>query len=164
MKPGKLLESEESPRSENVNYESGKIEVEDDKSPAQEDQNLMHLEDAITIAAESVQEAVSWDHLNELYESCGTKEFEVSLKKSEETSTNDSSGNGMVQTESSVDINEKSEATAKIHTLTAETGEKTIMEMQWSMNCHDTTLISPVRPEVGSQDVQGTFTFHLVFI
>ncbi|XWS24944.1 hypothetical protein CRYUN_Cryun27aG0028200 [Craigia yunnanensis] len=155
LKPEKVLESEESPRSENVNYESDKIEVEDDKSPAQEDQNSMHLEDANTIAAESIQEVISWDHLNELCESCGRKEFEVSLKKAEETITDNSSGKGMVQTESSVDINEKSGAIAKIHTLTAETGEQTIMEIQWSVSSHDTTLISPVRPEVASQDVQG---------
>ncbi|XP_022772481.1 uncharacterized protein LOC111315162 [Durio zibethinus] len=155
LKVEKLLESE-SPRSGNVNYESDKIEVEDDKSSPQEDQNSMHLEDANTIAAESVQEVFSWDYSNKFCESCVTKEFEVSLKKAEELSTDNSSGKGMVQTEGSVDFNEKSEATAKIHTLTAEAGEKTISEIQWSVSSHDTTLISPLRPKVGSQDLQGT--------
>ncbi|XVE60109.1 hypothetical protein DITRI_Ditri05aG0100800 [Diplodiscus trichospermus] len=156
LKPEKVLESEESPRSKNVNYQSDKTEVEDVKTPAQEDQNSMQLENANTNAAESIQAVVSWDQLNEPCKTCGTEELKFSLQDVEETSTDDFSGKEMVQTESSVDINENSEATAKVHTLTAETGEKTITEMHWSVSSHHTTLTSPLRTEVGSQDLQGT--------
>ncbi|XP_017981271.1 PREDICTED: uncharacterized protein LOC18592650 isoform X1 [Theobroma cacao] len=156
LKQEKVLESEKSSMSENVNDESDKEEVEDDNNPAQEDQNSKHLEDATMTAAEPVKEVVVCDHWNELCASCGSKKFEVSLKKAEGTSTNHSSGKGMVHTESSVEINENSDATAKIHTITAETGEKIIMGMQWSLSGHDTTFRSPHRPEVGSQDMLGT--------
>ncbi|XP_021283904.1 uncharacterized protein LOC110416280 isoform X2 [Herrania umbratica] len=157
LKLEKVLESEKLSTGENVNNESDE-EVEDDNNPAQEYQNSKQLEHATMTAAQPVQGIVVCDHLNELCASCGSKKFEVSLKKAEETSTNHSSGKGMVHTESSIEINEKSDATAKIHTITAETGEKIIMGMQWSLSGHDTTLISPHRPEVGSQDMIGTIS------
>ncbi|XVF37209.1 hypothetical protein REPUB_Repub19eG0127000 [Reevesia pubescens] len=153
LKLMKILESEESARGENVDYKSDKVDVEDDKSSAQDDQNSMHLEDANIPAVEPVQGVVFWDSLNELCGSCGAKEFVESFKKAEETSTNGSS-----QPQSSVEINEKSEATVKIHTISAETGEKTNMEMQCSLSDQDTTLISPLRPQVGGGDVQCTIS------
>ncbi|KAK8692145.1 hypothetical protein V6N13_075623 [Hibiscus sabdariffa] len=134
------------PVQEVVFQESDEMEVKEDTRLAQEDQNSMHLEDTNITAAESVQEVVFWDHLNKVCESGGTEESRDSLKKAEETGTSDSSAIGMVQTESSVETNEMSEAT----------GQTTIMAMRWSLSSHDKELISPLRPQVASQDYQGT--------
>ncbi|KAK8552351.1 hypothetical protein V6N13_120757 [Hibiscus sabdariffa] len=134
------------PAQELVFRESDKIEVKEDTSLALEDQNSMHLEDINITAAEPVQEVAFRDQMNNVTGSGGTKESEVSLKKAEETRTDDSSGIGTVQTESSVETNEMSEATC----------QKTVMAMQWNLSSHDKYLISPLRPQVGSKDVQGT--------
>ncbi|KAK8642926.1 hypothetical protein V6N13_012250 [Hibiscus sabdariffa] len=134
------------PVQELVIQESDTIEVKEDTSLALEDQNSMYLEEFNITAAEPVQEVAFWDHMNKVTGSGGTKESEVSLKKAEETRTGDSSGIGTVQTESSVETNEMSEATC----------QKTVMAMQWSLSSHDKYLISPLRPQVGSKDVQGT--------
>ncbi|OMO68122.1 hypothetical protein COLO4_29877 [Corchorus olitorius] len=150
----KELEPEESPKVGNMTYKCDKIEVEDTKIPAQEDQTSMYLEDASMTADEPVPEVVIWDHSNELSENCTSKEFEVSFIKAEETGVDYSSGKEMVQTRSSVKINEKIEATAKVNNDTAETGEKIFTEMQWSLSSHDSFLISPIGPKVGSQDMQ----------
>ncbi|KAK8677768.1 hypothetical protein V6N13_143291 [Hibiscus sabdariffa] len=133
------------PVQEVVFRERDEMEVKEDTSLAQEDQSSMHLEDTNLTAAESVQEVVFWDHLNKVCESGGTKESRDSLKKAEETGTSDSSAIGMVQTESSVETNEMSEAT----------GQTTIMAIRWSLSSHDKELISPLRPQVASQDYQG---------
>ncbi|OMO54860.1 hypothetical protein CCACVL1_27514 [Corchorus capsularis] len=150
----KELEPEESPKVGNMTYKCDKIEVEDTKIPAQEDRNSMYLEDANMTADKPVPEVVIWDHSNELSENCTSKEFEVSFNKAEETGVDYSSGKGMVQTRSSIKINEKIEATAKINNDTAETGEKIFTEMQWSLSSHDSLLITPTGPKVGSQDMQ----------
>ncbi|KAL4333215.1 hypothetical protein GQ457_07G022340 [Hibiscus cannabinus] len=134
------------PALEVVYRESDTIEVKEDTSLALEDQNSMHLEEFNITAAEPVQEVAFRDHMNKVTGSGGTKESELSLKKAEETRADDSSGTGTVQTGSSVETNEMSEATC----------QKTVMAMQWSLSSHDKYLISPLRPQVGSKDVQGT--------
>ncbi|KAG8493809.1 hypothetical protein CXB51_011079 [Gossypium anomalum] len=125
LKPEKLLDLEEPSRIENVNYTTDKFEVKEDTSLSQEDQGSMHLEDTDITTAEPVQQVVS-------------------LKNEEETGT-DSSGIGMIQTENSVEINEMSEAVS----------QKAITERQWSLSNLDKDLISPPRPQEGSQDVKG---------
>ncbi|KAG4200921.1 hypothetical protein ERO13_A05G244401v2 [Gossypium hirsutum] len=125
LKPEKLFDLEEPSRIENVNYTTDKFEVKEDTSLSQEDQGSMHLEDTDITTAEPVQQVVS-------------------LKNEEETGT-DSSGIGMIQTENSVEINEMSEAVS----------QKAITERQWSLSNLDKDLISPPRPQEGSQDVKG---------
>ncbi|KAK8298535.1 hypothetical protein V6Z12_D05G260300 [Gossypium hirsutum] len=125
LKPEKLLDLEEPSRIGTVNYTTDKFEVKEDTSLSQEDQGSMHLEDTDITTAEPVQQVVS-------------------LKNEEETGT-DSSGIGMIQTENSVEINEMSEAVS----------QKAITERQWSLSNLDKDLISPPRPQEGSQDVKG---------
>ncbi|KAH1065127.1 hypothetical protein J1N35_030114 [Gossypium stocksii] len=125
LKPEKLLDLEEPSRIENVNYTTDKFEVKEDTSLSQEDQGSMHLEDTDITTAEPVQQVVS-------------------LKNEEETGTH-SSGIGMIQTENSVEIKEMSEAVS----------QKAITERQWSLSNLDKDLISPPRPQEGSQDVKG---------
>ncbi|GMI90794.1 hypothetical protein HRI_002748600 [Hibiscus trionum] len=129
------------PAQELVFRESDKTKVKEDTSFALEDQNSKHLEDISITAAEPVHEVVFRDRMNKVCES----ESEVSLKKAEETGTYVSSGIVTVHSESSVETNDMSEAT----------GKKTVMSMQWSLSSHDNDLISPLRTQVGSKDVQG---------
>ncbi|XP_039056167.1 uncharacterized protein LOC120199018 [Hibiscus syriacus] len=93
------------------------MEVEGDTRLTQEDKSSMHLEDTNQTAAEPVQEV-----------------------------SGDSSGIGMVQTESSVETDEMSEAT----------GQTTIIALQWSISIRDKDFISPLRTQVVSQGYQGT--------
>ncbi|XP_039022031.1 uncharacterized protein LOC120154307 [Hibiscus syriacus] len=122
------------------------MEVKEDTSLTQENKSSMHLEDTNQTAAEQVQEVVFWDHLNKVCESGGTKESGDSLKKTAETGTGDSSGIGMLQTESSVETDEMSEAT----------GQTTIIAMQWSLSSHEKDFVSPLRTQVVSRGYQGT--------